>query len=191
MSLHCGGLREPHPCPASHSGWCKQHWFPSCQNPVSLEIIAKLQFCHRDLSWAPGVLTFRVGLKRPSVCPSRCSHLLSSASPGAQERAKILRERPSCPLGTADGLWLSASGGARLHLDLWKCGVQVPHKLYYCQGRDITHFPWTRNSTHTHLHIKIWAAVSQSEQECKFCQYLYFNSFADILAANGFKLSSL
>lgn len=150
MSLHCGGLRVPHPCPASHSGWCKQHWFPSCQNSVSLEIIAKQQFCHRDLSWAPGVLTFRVGLKRPSVCPSRCSHLLSSASPGAQERARYWERGSPVPSERLMGYDCQLRGGARLLLDLWKCGVQVPLRLYHCQGRGITHVPCTRDSTHTH-----------------------------------------
>lgn len=177
MRLHCGGLREPHPCPASHSGWCKQHWFPSCQTPVSLEIIAKQQFFHRDLSWAPGVLTFRVGLKRPSVCPLRCSHLLSSASPGAQEPARywesggpVPSERLTgyeCQLrGALDSSWISGSVASRFLLGSSTArGETSP--TFHVQETAHTH-------TYTPLLIKISAAVSQSEQECKLMSIFIF-----------------
>lgn len=114
-SLHISALRaaewaQSHPrIPLAR---CKQRWFPSCQkkklHPASSEIMSKNQFSRCLLS-ALLVLTLRSGQLRPSVrpsCPSGCSHLLSTASPGAQDQGKKLTEPRSCPRGLKEGLWL-------------------------------------------------------------------------------------
>lgn len=109
--LHCGRLNELNLIRASHLPVVNNADFPAVKkklHPASSEIMLKNQFS-RCLVSALLVLTLRSGQLRPSVrpsCPSGCSHLLSTASPGAQDQGKKLTEPRSCPRGLKEGLWL-------------------------------------------------------------------------------------
>lgn len=110
--LHCGRLNELNLIRASHLPVVNNADFPAVKkkklHPASSEIMSKNQFSRCLLS-ALLVLTLRSGQLRPSVrplCPSGCSHLLSTASPGAQDQGKKLTEPRSCPRGLKEGLWL-------------------------------------------------------------------------------------